>query len=75
MQSTTTHVLAGDSWVCRGGVKIRIAEQQHYRLVLGTVGYGLKHVRGAEELLHATHDVYTGTSLLQCIVIDIGRSV
>ncbi|KAL6309331.1 hypothetical protein BKA93DRAFT_759621 [Sparassis latifolia] len=30
----------------------------HYRLVLGTVGYGLERFRGAQELLHATYDVY-----------------
>ncbi len=34
--------------------------RRHHRLVMGTVGYNLNRLRGTEELLHATYDVYTG---------------
>ena len=33
---------------------------RHHRLILGTVGYGFKHVQGSRELLHAAYDVYKG---------------
>ncbi len=36
------------------------AKYGHYRLVLGTVGYGLKRLKGTEELLHACLDVFHG---------------
>ncbi|KAI0367831.1 hypothetical protein BV20DRAFT_1114602 [Pilatotrama ljubarskyi] len=35
-----------------------LSTQIHYRLVLGSVGYELKHFRGTDELLRATYDVY-----------------
>ncbi|RDX42645.1 hypothetical protein OH76DRAFT_1488526 [Lentinus brumalis] len=38
--------------------KVVVAKHWHYRVVLGTVGYGLRELRGTEELLHATYDVF-----------------
>ncbi len=53
-----------DSWPCEvRGKKIKLGKYWHYRIVLGTVGYGLKHLNGTEELLHATYDVFQGTHL------------
>ena len=59
-QMTSTDKLLGKSWVCRGGVKLRPLRRQHYRMIVDTVGYGLKYIRGTEELLHATYNVFTG---------------
>ena len=44
------------------GETIEIPLRRHYRLVTGTVGYPLESVRGVQELLHATYDVFVGTS-------------
>ncbi|KAI0712056.1 hypothetical protein C8Q76DRAFT_733247 [Earliella scabrosa] len=40
------------------GRQIRVGKHQHYRIVLGTVGYDLRHIRGTDELLHATFDAF-----------------
>ena len=37
-----------------------IPKYRHYRIVLGTVGYDLQHLRGTDELLRATYDVFQG---------------
>ncbi|KAI0712053.1 hypothetical protein C8Q76DRAFT_476440 [Earliella scabrosa] len=40
------------------GGRAVMSKQRHYRIVLGTVGYDLQHLRGTDELLHATYDVF-----------------
>ncbi|RPD73877.1 hypothetical protein L226DRAFT_583193 [Lentinus tigrinus ALCF2SS1-7] len=58
LQFTTTHLLVAEPWVCQGDVEdLHISRRQHYRLVTSVAGYSLRCVRGAEELLHATHDI------------------
>ena len=50
-----------DTWPCDvRGKKISVVKHWHYRIVFETVGYGLKHIKGTEELLHATHDAFQG---------------
>ncbi|KAI0350362.1 hypothetical protein OH77DRAFT_1463888 [Trametes cingulata] len=59
-QLTHTDVPLSEPWVCSlGGKSPAIRQLQHYRLVMGTVGYGLATIRGTEELLHATYDAFT----------------
>ncbi|KAH9946414.1 uncharacterized protein BXZ73DRAFT_37757 [Epithele typhae] len=61
IQSTMTNTLCGEEWVCRvQGSLPRFSQRRHCRLVMGTVGMPMSTVRGTEELLHATHDVFTG---------------
>ncbi|RDX49869.1 hypothetical protein OH76DRAFT_1438155 [Lentinus brumalis] len=36
-----------------------MSRRKHYRLVLGSVGYDIRFLRGTEELLHASYDVFT----------------
>lgn len=38
---------------------------------MGTVGYNLNRLRGTEELLHATYDVYTGRNIDHRFVVLI----
>lgn len=45
------------------GNKVTVAKLWHYRMVLKTVGYGLARVRGTQELLHTTFDVFHGADL------------
>ncbi|KAL6305438.1 hypothetical protein BKA93DRAFT_778184 [Sparassis latifolia] len=46
-------------WVCSGGRReVSLTPHVHYRLVVGTVGYGLDRFKGSEELLYATYDAY-----------------
>ncbi|KAI0629909.1 hypothetical protein C8Q77DRAFT_1064573 [Trametes polyzona] len=50
---------ADPPWVCRiAGKTVSLHDQQRYRLVSDTVGYGLSTLQGTEELLHATFDVF-----------------
>ena len=42
------------------GRRVIVDKRQHYRIVLGTVGYDLRHIRGTDELLHATFDAFHG---------------
>ncbi|EIW53537.1 uncharacterized protein TRAVEDRAFT_74824 [Trametes versicolor FP-101664 SS1] len=59
IQSTQTEMFDITSWASRvADRKISTSNYIHYRLVLGTVGYGLKSFRGTDELLHATYDVF-----------------
>ena len=52
---------AGKSWVCPvNGKPPKLQTFVHYRIVLGTVGYGLERFRGTSELLHATYNVFQG---------------
>ncbi len=59
MQSTFTDEFCGENWACNvEGHKSKIEKHIHYRIVLGTVGYDLKHFKDTEELLLATYDVF-----------------
>ncbi|EIW53531.1 uncharacterized protein TRAVEDRAFT_74821 [Trametes versicolor FP-101664 SS1] len=61
IQSTETEMYDSDftSWASRvADRKISTSNYIHYRLVLATVGYGLKSFRGTDELLHATYDIF-----------------
>ena len=50
-----------EAWARRiGGRDVIVTRRRHYRLVTHTVGYGLKDLRGTEELLHATDDAFVG---------------
>lgn len=40
--------------------KVLTAKHWHYRIVLGTVGYGLCRFLGTDELLNAAYDVFRG---------------
>ncbi|KAI0671005.1 hypothetical protein C8Q78DRAFT_974397 [Trametes maxima] len=56
---TQTHRFVEQPWACAiDGKDIFVCKRQHYRLVTGTVGYGLKSVRGTEELLYSTYDAF-----------------
>ncbi len=56
-----TDEFCGDKWVCAvRKQKVSLCKQLHYRIVLGTVGYGLKRFKGTKELLYATYDVFHG---------------
>ncbi|KAH9943169.1 uncharacterized protein BXZ73DRAFT_40721 [Epithele typhae] len=41
-----------------GPRRVSLSRQVHYRLVVGTVGYGIQRFSGTSELLHATYDVF-----------------
>ncbi|RDX42627.1 hypothetical protein OH76DRAFT_1410972 [Lentinus brumalis] len=57
-QSTQTDEYGHEPWVRLVHKQaVSVAKLVHYRVVLGTVGYSLKHLKGTEELLHATFDV------------------
>ncbi|KAI0775522.1 hypothetical protein BD413DRAFT_470915 [Trametes elegans] len=59
LQITQTDQIAQSEWVCLINEKtVRVNQREHYRLVITPVGYGLSTVRGTEELLHATYDVF-----------------
>ncbi|KAI0688873.1 hypothetical protein C8Q76DRAFT_685963 [Earliella scabrosa] len=59
LQCTKSARYAGKSWVCPvNGKPPKLQTFVHYRIVLGTVGYGLERFRGTSELLHATYDVF-----------------
>ncbi|KAL1950100.1 hypothetical protein VTO73DRAFT_5222 [Trametes versicolor] len=59
-QTTYTAGAALKRWACRiPDHPLSVTDVQRYRLVLGTVGYGLSTIKGTEELLHATYDAFT----------------
>ena len=61
LQITGTDEFTSTEWVRRvNGEAIRLTPLTHHRLVLKTVGYGLRRFRGTEELLHATYDAFAG---------------
>ena len=61
MQASETDDLRNASWVCHfADDEAQLSQRMHYRLIMGTVGESLETVRGAQELLHATYDVFTG---------------
>ncbi|KAJ8457588.1 hypothetical protein ONZ51_g11440 [Trametes cubensis] len=58
-QDTQTDQFVDEAWARRiGGRDVIVTRRRHYRLVTHTVGYGLKDLRGTEELLHATYDAF-----------------
>lgn len=60
-QFSMTDEFCKDSWACKVvGRRVTVHKHWHYRLVMGTVGYSLKTLRGTDELLHATFDVFHG---------------
>ncbi|RDX42652.1 hypothetical protein OH76DRAFT_92714 [Lentinus brumalis] len=59
VQVSETDEYQDDACVCKVmGDSVVVAKHWHYRVVLGTVGYGLRDLRGTGELLHATYDVF-----------------
>lgn len=61
LQSTSSHRFASFPGICQvDGFSVSVSRRYHYRLIMGTVGSPLKTIRGTEELLHATYDVFTG---------------
>ncbi|KAL7281487.1 hypothetical protein ACG7TL_004802 [Trametes sanguinea] len=51
--------LSAEPWKCRiDNKEVYVSRRRHYRLVTQTVGYSLKTIRGTEELLHSTYDVF-----------------
>ncbi|KAI0629904.1 hypothetical protein C8Q77DRAFT_1201345 [Trametes polyzona] len=58
-QESVTAQWKRQPWVCRIARKtVSLHDQQRYRLVSDTVGYGLSTLQGTEELLHTTFDVF-----------------
>ncbi len=61
MQCSLGDDLCHASWICKvNNKKVSTAKHWHYRIVLGTVGYGLRRFLGTEELLNAAYDVFQG---------------
>ena len=64
MQRSLSDELCSASWICKVDHKtVSITKHWHYRIVVSTVGYGLRHFSGTEELLNAAHDVFHGKLL------------
>ncbi|KAI8978318.1 hypothetical protein BD414DRAFT_445578, partial [Trametes punicea] len=58
-QDTQTDRFRKEPWKCAiGGKSVSVCKRRHYRLITHTVGYSLKTVRGTEELLYSTYDVF-----------------
>ncbi|KAJ8468983.1 hypothetical protein ONZ51_g9291 [Trametes cubensis] len=58
-QDTQTDQFVDEPWARRiGGCDVIVCRRRHYRLVTNTVGYPLRDLRGTEELLHSTYDVF-----------------
>ncbi|KAI0324173.1 hypothetical protein GY45DRAFT_450849 [Cubamyces sp. BRFM 1775] len=58
-QDTQSDQFVDESWARRiGGKDVIVHRRRHYRMVTHTVGFGLKDLRGTEELLHATYDAF-----------------
>ena len=58
------------------GHDVTVVKHWHYRVVLGTVGYGLRDLHGTQELLSATYDVFHGEpGQLPNIVVELMESV
>ena len=61
LQTTRTDFFKDAPWIVPGGSNSsHISRRKHYHLVLGSVGYDIRFLRGTEELLHASYDVFTG---------------
>ncbi|KAJ3013509.1 hypothetical protein NUW54_g1573 [Trametes sanguinea] len=58
-QETRTNLYITEPWSrCIDGKDVYVSKRRHYRLVMGTVGYSIKTLRGTEELLYSTYDVF-----------------
>ncbi|OSC97317.1 hypothetical protein PYCCODRAFT_1419686 [Trametes coccinea BRFM310] len=58
-QETRTNQYVSEPWSrCIDEKDVYVSKRRHYRLVMGTVGYSIKTLRGTEELLHSTFDVF-----------------
>ncbi|KAJ2981291.1 hypothetical protein NUW54_g10892 [Trametes sanguinea] len=58
-QETRTNKYVAEPWAHRiDGKDVIVRRRRHYRLVTSTVGYSIKTLRGTEELLHSTYDVF-----------------
>ncbi|OSC97322.1 hypothetical protein PYCCODRAFT_1428549 [Trametes coccinea BRFM310] len=58
-QETMTNYHVRKPWASRvDGKAVNVHRRRHYRLVTHTVGQSLKMLRGTEELLHSTYDVF-----------------
>ncbi|KAI0326079.1 hypothetical protein GY45DRAFT_1259676 [Cubamyces sp. BRFM 1775] len=58
-QDTQTDQFVDEPWARRiRGHDVIVSMHRHYRLVTHTVGYPLRSLRGTEELLFATYDVF-----------------
>ncbi|KAH9889373.1 hypothetical protein C8Q73DRAFT_654021 [Cubamyces lactineus] len=58
-QDTQSDDFVDESWARQiDGKDVIVYRRRHYRLVTHTVGYGLSNLRGTDELLHATYDVF-----------------
>ncbi|KAH9889370.1 hypothetical protein C8Q73DRAFT_654273 [Cubamyces lactineus] len=58
-QDTETDRFVDEPWARRiRGNDVIVSMHRHYRLVTHTVGYPLRSLRGTEELLFATYDVF-----------------
>ena len=65
-----------EPWACRvAGRAVNVPSLQHYRLVMDTVGRPLGSVRGAQELLHAAYDVFTGTHNFVTLLLLLNTSI
>lgn len=61
VQRTETDRYDTQPWVCPiRGAHVSVSTHIHYRLILGTVGYPLRRLKGTDELLHAAYDVFQG---------------
>ncbi|KAI0333799.1 hypothetical protein GY45DRAFT_1244185, partial [Cubamyces sp. BRFM 1775] len=59
VQRTKTEHYGMQSWACPVlKVKVAVSTHIHYRLVVSEAGYGLERLRGTQELLSATYDVF-----------------
>ncbi|RDX49871.1 hypothetical protein OH76DRAFT_1350143 [Lentinus brumalis] len=58
-QSTRTDEFKTGLWLWPEGSKdIHVSQRRHYRIVLEPVGYDVRYLRGTEELLHASYDIF-----------------
>ncbi|KAH9889875.1 hypothetical protein C8Q73DRAFT_838269 [Cubamyces lactineus] len=59
VQHTKTDHYCRKPWACPVlNKKVAVSTHIHYRLVVGEVGYGLERLRGTQELLGSTYDVF-----------------
>ncbi|KAI0770198.1 hypothetical protein C8Q74DRAFT_1274077 [Fomes fomentarius] len=56
LQCSMSRTYCNKEWVQKEYL-VSLLKYRHHCRVLGTVGYGLKHLKGTEELLHVTYDV------------------
>lgn len=59
-QRSLTDTYQTASWNCHNVAEPPITPHTHYRLALVEVGYPLKNLVGTKELMHATHNAFSG---------------